>query len=83
MKLKVKCQKAQGRKVKGSTSDLRAFLLLTLGLSTFRPLTFPVAVDRMFKAATLFQPTKSPWHNWIARRPPKPKVTGSSPVGDG
>ncbi len=24
----------------------------------------------------------SPWHNWIARRPPEPKVTGSNPVGD-
>ncbi len=41
------------------------------------------AVDRMFKAATLSRPTKSPWHNWIARRPPKPKVAGSSPAGDG
>ncbi len=24
---------------------------------------------------------KRPWHNWIARRPPEPKVTGSNPVG--
>ena len=24
----------------------------------------------------------SPWHNWIARRPPKPKVAGSNPAGD-
>ena len=24
----------------------------------------------------------SPWRNWIARRFPEPKVTGSSPVGD-
>ncbi len=25
---------------------------------------------------------KSSWHNWIARRPPKPKVAGSNPAGD-
>ncbi len=24
----------------------------------------------------------SPWRNWIARRPPKPKVSGSNPLGD-
>ncbi len=24
----------------------------------------------------------SPWHNWIARRPPEPKVRGSNPLGD-
>ena len=24
----------------------------------------------------------SPWHNWIARAPPKGKVTGSTPVGE-
>ncbi len=26
--------------------------------------------------------SKSPWHNWIARRPPEPKVRGSNPLGD-
>jgi hypothetical protein len=24
----------------------------------------------------------SPWHNWIARTPPKGEVVGSSPAGD-
>jgi hypothetical protein len=24
----------------------------------------------------------SPWHNWIARWPPEPKVAGSNPAGD-
>ena len=25
---------------------------------------------------------RSPWHNWTARRPPEPKVSGSNPDGD-
>ena len=25
--------------------------------------------------------TKAPWHNWIARPPPKGQVAGSSPAG--
>ncbi len=35
----------------------------------------PCLDDRSYRAI------KRPWHNWIARRPPEPKVAGSNPAG--
>ncbi len=41
------------------------------------------SLEKSYYALTVLQfPGMSPWHNWIARPPPKGQVAGSIPAGD-
>ncbi len=55
-----------------------------LGESPAIPVRLPcrARLATLQKLAGLEVMITSPWLNWIARRPPEPKVTGSNPVGD-
>ena len=48
------------------------------GRNTFQPVRHAVKCPGLAGPAG----RTSPWLNWIERRPPEPKVTGSNPVGD-